>query len=306
MFQKAFLLFAFLVNSLLSVSQSLVIYDEFDSTHLNTRTWNTKFNWGPNMSLEQDKQIFLAKNATTENGKLKLVLKEEPGCYDTWRFCDSANCNSNCVSNYRDPACGTEPKCQIQGDHCLCLVPKPFKYTAGMIASVDKFRYGVFEMKCKIPKDCFPAFWLFGDCCSEIDIFEFLGCEEDNASITLHQCPKRNCSNNLMCGESLKTLKSKVRPDFAAAFHTWKLDWKHEGLSVYVDDTLIYHCNSKGPGACLYNTFNTSGGSCTTGTHSLFPDGPMQLIANLATNPNDCPPPTPSVMEVEYIKIWQY
>lgn len=305
MFRFQFILLL-LLNYTGAQTQSIVVYDEFDSTSLNTKTWKTQMDWGPNISLELDRQIYLPKNITTENGKLKLTLKEEPGCYDTWRYCDASHCNPACVSNYRDPKCGGEPLCETQGKHCLCLTPKHYQYTAGMVASAQKFGYGVFEMKCKIPKDCFPAFWLFGECCSEIDIFEFLGCEEDNFSITVHQCPAKNCSNNLRCGENLKTLKIPSPPDFSAGFHTWKLDWKEDGLSVYVDDKMIYQCKAKGAGACLYNTFNTSGGSCTIGTHTLFPKEPMKLIVNIATNPNSCPPPTPSVMEVEYIKVWQY
>ena len=161
-------------------------------------------------------------------------------------------------------------------------------------------------MKCKIPEDCMPAFWLFGDCCAEIDIFEFLGCEEDNASITIHKCPERNCNNNLQCGMNFKELKNAVRYNFSKDFHTWKLDWQAEGLAVYVDNNKIYDCKANGLGACLYNTLNLSNGSCTIGTHTLYPSGNMNLIVNIATNPGDCLPPTPSAMEIEYIKVWQY
>lgn len=295
-----------LTNSLLSFGQRLVLYDEFDSSSLNKKTWKTQQDFGPHINADKDKQIFTPQNVLLADNKLKLFLKEEPGCYDTWRFCDSSNCDKGCVQTFIDPACSSPVRCEIQGGHCLCLVPKHFKYTAGMIVSTEKFCYGIFEIRCKIPADCETAFWLYGDCCSEIDIFEFLGCEEDNASITIHQCPEKNCSNNLQCGESLKTLKSSVRPDFSAGFHTWKLDWKPEGLAVYVDGKLVYQCNANGLGACLYNTFNLSGGDCTIGTHTLYPRGAMNLVVDIATNPNDCLAPTPSALEIDYIKVWQY
>lgn len=306
MLRISFLLISLLLFPYYATCQSLILSDEFDSTHLNSKIWRTQQDWGPHISLEHDKQIFRPQNVVLEEGKLKLLLKEEPGCYDSWRFCDAGNCDSNCASKFRDPNCNAAPVCQGKTGHCLCIVQKHYKYTAGMLVSTEKFQYGIFEMKCKIPKDCVPAFWLYGDCCSEIDIFEFLGCEEDNASITIHKCPAKDCSNNLQCGESLKTLKSKIRPDFSTGFYTWKLDWKPDGISVYVENKLMYQCKANGLDACLYNTFNLTGGSCTIGTHTLFPNGRMNLIVNIATNPSDCPPPTPSALEIEYIKVWKY
>ena len=302
---RSFLSALSLLPCLTLSAQTLVIYDEFDSTRLNTKIWNTQMDWGPNISMEQDEQIYTPKNVFTENGKLKLILKNEPGCYDTWRFCDSTNCTTDCGKNFKDPNCTGSVRCERQGDHCLCLVPKHFKYTAGMIASRQKCHYGVFEIKCKIPQDSWPAFWMFGDCCSEIDVFEFLGCEEDKASITIHKCHDKACTHKLNCGHNFNELKDPPKFDFSKDFYTWKLDWKPEGLSVYVENKLIYHCNSDGFGACLYNTLNLTGGSCTIGTHTLYPNGNMQLIVNLATNPNKCLPGA-SPMEIEYIKVWQY
>jgi len=289
-----------------SQAQTLVIQDDFNGDKLNSFYWNTKQEFGPHINADSDKQIFLANNVVVEEGKLKLFLKEEPNCYDTWRFCDSSYCIPECANQFRDNKCQNPTKCELQGKNCLCLVPKYYKYTGGMLVSKEKFSFGVFEIKCKIPKDCMPAFWLYGDCCSEIDIFEFLGCEEDNASITIHQCPKKNCNNNLQCGKNFNQLKNAIRHDFSNDFHIWKLDWKMDGMTIYVDDNEIFSCKSNGLGACLYNTFNTSGGSCTIGTNTLYPDGSMNLIVNLATNPNDCIPPTPSVLEIEHIKVWQY
>ena len=305
--QKGILLILLIFHSRFTIGQSLATYDEFDGTNLNTTFWNTQQSFGPNINTDNDKQIFRSQNVALDAGKLKLFLKEEPGCYDTWRFCDSADCHSDCSKKYLDPACNSPARCQVSGSHCFCLVPKHFQYTAGMIVSAEKFHYGIFEIKCKIPKDCQSAFWLYGDCCSEIDVFEFLGCEEDKASITIHKCPAKDCHNtNLQCGQNFKGFKNSPKTDFSKDFHTWKLDWKAEGISIYVDEQLIFHCKANGLGACLYNTFNLTGGSCTIGTHTLYPNGEMNLILNIATNPNDCLPPTPSEMEIEYVKVWQY
>lgn len=306
MFPKFLLLISLLLSSFFSFTQSLIIYDEFDSTHLNTKIWKTQADWGPNINTNSDKQIFRPQNVVLQDGKLKLILKEEPGCYDTWRFCDAANCDSSCVGKFRDHACNSPAVCSPQGTNCLCLVPKYFPYTSGMLFSGSKFNYGIFEIKCKIPENCIPAFWLYGECCEEIDVFEFLGCKEDDASITIHKCLPGDCSKNLQCGKNFNQLKNTEKRDFSKDFYTWKLDWKPDGISIYVDNKLIYHCKSDGLGACLYNTLNLTGGSCTIGTHTLYPTGPMNLIVNLATNAGDCLPHTPSTLEIEYIKVWQY
>lgn len=298
------LFFSFFISH--SLGQTLVIYDEFDSTHLNTSIWRTQQDWGPHINAELDKQIFRPQNVILEDGKLKLFLKEEPGCYDTWRFCDPSACDTNCTKKYRDTSCSTTALCQKQGEGCLCLVPKHFKYTAGMLVSKNKFHYGIFEMKCKIPEDCVPAFWLYGDCCSEIDIFEFLGCEEDNATVTIHKCLPKDCSSNRQCGKNLKELKKATRHNFSTGFYTWKLDWSAEGISISVEGKVIYRCKAKGLNACLYNTFNLKGGNCTIGTQTLYPNGMMNLIVNIATNPGKCIPAVPAALEIEYIKVWQY
>jgi hypothetical protein len=251
-----------------SHSQSLVLYDEFDGSQLSSY-WQTQADWGPNYQAN-DAQVYLPDNVEVSNGTVKLKLLYQPGTYNT-----------------------TIPK-------------KDFDYTSGTLFSVGNFHYGIFEMKCKIPEDTWPAFWLYGGCGEEVDIFEFLGCTENNPKITIHEAPPDNCDNNLSCGKTLEELNYPVYYDFSNGFYTWKLDWKPDELSIYVNNVQIYHCNADGFGACLYHTTNASGGSCTAGTNTFYPTGLMDLIVNLATNPNDCTPPTPSLFIIDYIKVWQY
>lgn len=278
----------------------------FDKNEIDREAWSTQQSFGPHINANTDHQIFLDKNVEVSDGKLKLWLKNEPGCYDTWRFCNDS-CERQCRASFLDSLCSDSMRCTQNGDHCLCIVQKHYNYTGGMLVSKEKFMYGVFEIRCKIPKDCQTAFWLFGECCEEIDIFEFLGCEEDNPSITIHECPSTRCNEkNLMCGKSYKNLKKALPTDFSEDFHTWKLDWQREKLTIYVDDREIFSCNRNGMGACIYDTFRLSNGSCTIGTHTHFPNKPMNLILNIATNVNDCTPPVPAAFEVDWIKISGY
>ncbi len=54
---------------------------------------------------------------------------------------------------------------------------RAFSYTSGMIESKRAFVKGMYEIICKMPvvedNRLFPAFWLYGQCSQEVDIFEF-------------------------------------------------------------------------------------------------------------------------------------
>lgn len=53
------------------------------------------------------------------------------------------------------------------------------EYSTGTISSIQTFGYGYYQIRCKIPKiaELWPAFWMYGNCGQEIDIFEFNGSE---------------------------------------------------------------------------------------------------------------------------------
>lgn len=73
-------------------------------------------------------------------------------------------------------------------------------YYSGALESIDKFRYGFFEIRCKLPvhRGAFPAFWLWGGCSEnnagcddphyeEIDIFEYTWSIIDSVDNTYSQ-----------------------------------------------------------------------------------------------------------------------
>lgn len=268
----------------LTYPQSLVLYDEFNEPQLNTNNWATWPDWGIQYNARNNNQYYFpndnGQNVIVDNGVLSLVLRYQPGYYNTWHFSNCSPCaatNPNC-----SPSGGTATNCSA-GNNCLCDVPKYYDYTSGQIFSKTKFHYGIFEMKCKIPKDTWPAFWLFGECCEEIDIFEFLGCTEADPTLTIHKCPPGgtcNCSDqedencNKMCGKKLSEVCIPILnpsclllpADFSEGFNTWKLDWRPDELFIYINDIKIYHCNTNGLDACIYHTLAPSG--CFLGLYS--------------------------------------
>ena len=60
-------------------------------------------------------------------------------------------------------------------------------YAAGVISTPnEEYGYGYYEIRCKIPSISkhHPAFWLFGNCAQEIDVFEFVGLDKIESSST--------------------------------------------------------------------------------------------------------------------------
>lgn len=279
--------------------QNLIVDEEFSDSTLNTNLWQTQFPWGPGGTDKDENknlEIDMPYNVVVNNG-LKLILQYQPGCYNTWRYCDANNCNPNCTVA-PSPSCASLPiNCQVQGDHCLCLVPKYFDYTSGIIYSNQSYQFGTFEMKCKIPDYTYPAFWLYGEQCEEIDIFEFEDCNATKFNTTIHKCDGK--SNNLQCIQ-----RFTPGSDYSQEFHIFRLEWTESNIKMIVDGELLYHCTASGIfNSCLYYTTGKKDGSCVTGTKTLFPNHPMNLIVSIARNA-DCTPVSPAEMDIQYIRIW--
>ena len=98
-----------------------------------------------------------------------------------------------CVFNYADStlvinSLFTGDNTLVCGDYSIppgiysCdTTHKYLYYYSGIIQSIQKYKYGYFEVRCKLPvhKGAFPAFWMWGDGTQEnrhyeeIDIFEY-------------------------------------------------------------------------------------------------------------------------------------
>jgi hypothetical protein len=120
---------------------NLVFSDEFNGNSLDTTKWNSNYPWGIANSDSSD--IWCDKSEISFNGtSIRL------GC--------NKKKNSNVLLNGQ-------------------IVTRD--YGIGLISSKQKFSYGYYEIRCKIPQiaELWAAFWLFGDCDQELDIFEFIG-----------------------------------------------------------------------------------------------------------------------------------
>lgn len=160
-----------------------------------------------------------------------------------------------------------------------------WRYTSGLISSYLRFAqtYGRFEMRCRVPwgAGLWPAFWLLPvstDWPPEIDVMEVIGSATQEVSLTYHARGPQ--------GEDVAHGFGWRGPDFAAAFHTFALEWVPDRLVWFVDG--IERARWQGQ----------------------TPREPMYLLLNLAVG-GDWPgaPNTetrfPARFDIDYVRAWR-
>ncbi|MCD6111745.1 MAG: family 16 glycosylhydrolase, partial [Bacteroidales bacterium] len=130
---------------------------------------------------------------------------------------------------------------------------KQYYYTSGELISNAEFRFGYFEIRCKLPrfKGAHPAFWLFSgpqdtlNDALELDIFESSSSNpmetrrnSFTTNYTQYNNPNNNtCTDNSCMGffinndEPTNTLSDK--------FYTYALEWTPNELTYYIDNRII-------------------------------------------------------------------
>ncbi len=109
------------------------------------------------------------------------------------------------------------------------------------------------------------------------------------------------------CDDSKHKSCNKHAPtnlDYFQNFHTYRLEWTSSYLRFLIDGVQVRYCEESGSNACLYHNTPPFANNCSDlGLNTLFPNNSqMNLIVDIAAN--DCNPITPSVLEIEYIKVW--
>jgi beta-glucanase (GH16 family) len=274
-------------DDFISGDWTLVFNDEFNGNELDKSKWFTCEN-GWNREHGDELQYYLDNNITVEDGILKLTAKREPGDYDVWRFDD-------------------------EGGY---ITQKYFEYTSGWIQSKLEFKYGYFEIRCKIPegKGFWPAFWLFGykpNPKPEIDIFEFAGDEPKKHAINIREWRGKKKSNPNKDIVIDCSTKKKYGIDFSKGFHTFSAEWDEFKVIFRVDGEIkridYRYLDLKGVG--LYDCWHHVDGLYLVNPY--FPYKPSNLIANLAIShgPFGGPPNSstefPSSLEIDYIRVYK-
>ena len=225
----------------------LAFVDSFNGTQVDS-SWKSGYDWNQSGHYPDSTSICQAiidqgiayrkgnfENCIVDSGILTIVSKKEnySGLIYDWIHCPSDSCSGSCFWSLDK----NDSLCWYQGY-------MPFEYTTNMLISKQKFKYGYFEIRCKLPKPTYPYtnkgvgpnFWLYGvdnvSSWSEIDIFEFHGdssiCNaneflEDIYGDTIYGVPGR---------------PSDIYIDFST-YHTFAALWTPDKIEFYYDNVLF-------------------------------------------------------------------
>jgi len=223
---------------------------KFDSTAIDYARWSNHYLWGRTIRNNPEIEYYTSgKNFEFTGTILKIIGKPE-------RITAAA------ASTSSDSA--------------------TFTCSSGMLRTNEKFRYGKFEMRCKLPDSpgSWPAFWLFSERCGEIDIFEHSSKQPYRINENYHY------DSSGVKREDFSFIKLDKRPNFTRQFHTYTLEWQPDTVQWFIDGMLV-----------------------RTAVHHLSCD--MELIANLALANDKYWGHIPkrkrwkAVFEIDYIKVWK-
>jgi beta-glucanase (GH16 family) len=188
-----------------------------------------------------------------------------------------------------------------------------YNYTSSCIQTQEKYLYGRFEIRCKIPKGSFwPSFWLFGDWDefgnkdrkNEIDVFEFRR-GENKPSSNIHYDIDGDDNT-----ESCTDHPSLLFINFSETFNTFTLIWDEYKIEWYINGNLVRRVSKYSTHFFPYLPLDCSD-MREYGIYSsslVYGYNPMQLILNLPVEkgthtPNDSD--LPAVYIIDYVRIWQ-
>ena len=160
---------------------------------------------------------------------MKILTKEENGNYEIWNWDNQGQLFTTC---------------------------EPYEYTSGILFTRDKFKYGYFEIKAKVPNEgkiLWPAFWLWaggGADYREIDIYEFccdvsnkvgfnmhIAKELDNGYVhTTHHVDDNGFIRNNYPSHYIVANS----PNVTDGFHTYGVMWTPNKVAWYVDGNCQY------------------------------------------------------------------
>lgn len=224
----------------------LVFEDEFDSLGLNTTKWN-----------QNDWRIGLFSFYNTSLFRCDTVKSHRTLGNNNLLF-DTIGTGKLTIHTKRDTvSVWSRNKCDTtEGYHTF------YYTTPAWLKSNDHFKYGYFEIRCKLPyittdSSSFgigPNFWLYENppevcdtiiCYSEIDIFEFVNADSlildspftDNHTYT-YNSHFRNCINSTMSSAPIPNVNKDTM--IFTNYHTFAISWTSTEIKYYKDDILMF------------------------------------------------------------------
>jgi len=275
----------------------LCFEENFDGNSLDLSKWEPVTGVPRDFNFNRQKAWHLPENIEVSNGTLKIISEKLTTPYvGTWVVDWSTN----------PPTTKTAT----------------FDYTTGELWTKQKFSYGKYEARIKIPKGkgFFPAYWLFGGNprWNEIDIFEFWSANgssynPSNLSKIHHMTTHYDYQNN---GNSNSCGTQYTGVDFSQDFHIFTLIWERNKIEWYVDGVLKrtdhrYYTTLGQTVGCEIQSYPT-----VYIRNEIYPRDPMNIVLNVAIesgNANsgagyvapDHTTPFPSHMEVDWVRYYK-
>jgi beta-glucanase (GH16 family) len=140
---------------------------------------------------------------------------------------------------------------------------RKFLYKSGMLYHKQGFHFGKFEIRCKIPEGSglWPAFWIYGECNHEIDIFEFDGDYTEYMHTTVHYKPYCNGDR-----KGQLPYKHKASERLSNDYHIYTCIWEKDRIQWLLDGEVVREDIK----------FNSSV------AQNYFPNEELHVIMNLA------------------------
>lgn len=269
------------------VKWELKFEDNFDGSSVDLNKWHMKYAPGT-LSYEAVDVYYSIDNIKLENGICKIIPKRE---------------------TVKQKAVSWQSDSTIVGDNKVNI--REYTYTSGWMDSNEQFRYGKFEVRCKVPKGkgLWPSFWMYGETDkvnNEIDVFEFWN--EENA-FGRYSAKKLSMVNHMTVHYNKKMSgKSYSGPDFSQDFHTYTVIWDSTKIEWYVDGELkrlhTKYITKRGKSVeCKNVKANNS-----YYLNPVFPKDSMTIILNLAVQKGKNKPDEEtfnSSFEVDYVRYYK-
>ena len=268
-----------------------VITDQFDQGHLDTWFWNADilgFNHTPN-SIHTKEWCSISSLTFPPNTDLMRIMATA------------------------DPIDTTGIAWMAPGELLLDSLPnrRIWPYRSGALTSKWALGRGRYILRTQITpgKDTWPAFWLFGDCADEIDIFEFMQTDSD---LRHDKWISHSVHTELVCGGDINpdTKGYSLHQNVTTAMHTYGVEWDDFRIRFFTDGEVYrtfyhyYRCRSFA-GITSYkgvNNCNEIDPNEVYREDPQFSDAMLKIIINLAIRNAAVDADYPKQMDVDYFQ----
>lgn len=260
-------------------SYELVLEDDFEENVLDETKWRPINGVPRDFDFTQQKAWHQEENLVIGNGTLKIEAKKlEKHHSGTW------------ITDW-----STDPYTKRTAN---------FEYTTGELWSHQKYLYGKYEIRCRLPKGkgLWPAFWTYGGpLWNEIDFFEIYGDDIERYTCNVHHDYDED-GDSENCSFAKKNVADFTQwHTFTGIFDLDKIAFQMDGITIRE----IYRFSKLDGSPILYSEMKENEWYYQ---EQSFPTDSMHVIMNLAVQTRKDKPNFktifPAVYEIDYVRFY--